>query len=79
MSITHHRPTSEFFKGLVKSKAFSNCRGCDSAKFIGTTSECLFLDAYKHNIEGMCPCTSCIIKPMCSDACPKFQKSYISD
>ena len=70
---------NESFRELIESKEFSNCRGCNSAKFIETDGMCLFLDAYKHNIEGTCPCTSCIIKPMCSDACPKFQKLYNPD
>jgi len=70
---------NESFKELIKLEVFSKCRGCNSAKFIATTAKCLFLDAYFHNIEGTCPCTDCIVKPMCSDACPKFQKLYNPD
>jgi hypothetical protein len=26
----------------------------------------------QHNITGECPCTACIIKPMCKTGCPDY-------
>jgi len=51
------------------------CEGCDT----------LTLDAgcgaNKYNLYGKCPCTKCIVKPMCKKACEPFllwQDLYIA-
>ncbi len=41
----------------------NNCGGCN------LPSDVKICDFYGYNFDGSCPCTHCLVKPMCSDAC----------
>ena len=48
-----------------------HCKGCitpdDGPDFDG----CPYTE---YNIEGACPCTICVVKTMCGDPCPEYEK-----
>jgi hypothetical protein len=52
---------------LLKNK-FTHCTGCHSYSS-KPGSACILI---KHNQKGKCPCTLCIVKTMCDDACQSF-------
>ena len=50
------------------------CEGCISYSFIGNDRIHPQLCNYSYfNQDGKCPCTSCIVKVMCTDVCDKYK------
>lgn len=46
------------------------CEGCPAHTFDKyNVAECY---GYEHNSEGECPCSNCIVKPMCHITCDQF-------
>ena len=45
---------------------------CDGCGVLFNEIDDEFCDFYKDNEDGDCPCTECIVKPMCYDSCEAF-------
>ncbi len=48
------------------------CEGCKIYSYESGDVRCEYID---HNKDASCPCTTCVVKVMCSEECIKF-KSY---
>ena len=48
-----------------------NCYGCSVRFGAGSYHNCDYIDC---NEDASCPCTQCVVKPMCDVACNDFIK-----
>lgn len=44
------------------------CKGCNTYEYYNSNDACYV----KQNTDGSCPCTNCIVKPMCKLMCDAF-------
>ena len=47
------------------------CKGCITDHYETGTHHC-YWDYY--NKDGTCPCSNCLVKMMCNEACDEFEK-----
>jgi len=48
-----------------------SCNGC-SMLAIEYNGDLLYCDYIDNNIDGICPCTECIVKVMCQNGCSDY-------
>jgi len=49
-------------------ESHNECYGC-SVYTIEYNGDLLYCDYIDRNIDGMCPCTKCVVKMMCINGC----------
>lgn len=62
---------------MFKKESFDDCEGCAAAVKVPCIEECCECCEYEMS-SSPCPCKSCLLKAMCSDACDKFDELYKS-
>lgn len=61
------------------------CKGCLVYENRDNKNEILYMNAYcGFSKDSICPCFYCLVKAMCTDACPRFrdwrvEQPYISN
>jgi len=59
-------------------KHLKHCKGC--ATYISEDLDYVLCSRSSDNEDGNCPCSKCIVKSMCEEVCPPFNRwVYILD
>jgi len=47
----------------------NSCKGCSSMNSDDLELPCIYLSYFKTNQNGECPCSNCLVKVVCEEAC----------